>query len=244
MLKNNSKTPCWVIPTKEETGPYLTQLLDVAKTGYKNHSDWFLTYRSTALKEIGSIITAELVIIKFFSDPKDMPNFSIFLVLFILSLMATFTAFNSENCCQRSFLSSIENIAAMNKIIWLMGFGGKVSHDISKVDFSNVPLKLDNTFFIPRYILGTTEAENTAQFVKKTMKNRNGVYFKTRITILSLGLVGMLIGGFGLFEINSNKITCTVFIICSASFFLYHCFMLFKNDKKLWERLEYAQEKT
>jgi len=178
----------------------LQELLDLAQKGYIYHVEWFLKHKDTALKQLALLLTSEIVIANFLSKNSNIPKWIVVFMYFFLALLSLILAHAGSKSCQRSYLASLEYVAFLNKLMWIIEqpIKVKLSEYFSSKD---MPLSKDKTFYVPRYLNDISLHQTTWSFVNSHIgfgfnffKRPKNTYFWAVITIWSLGIMGFIIG--------------------------------------------------
>jgi len=177
----------------------LHTFLEVATSAYYNHTNWFLNHRDTALRQLAVLLTAELLIGKFLID-SNIPMWLTATIYLFLALLSLLLAAAGARSCQRSFLASLENIAYRNKLVWAINSSGIVSIQKS-YNGERIPVRNDKTIHVPRYLEELASFATTQDFTsyqlglnKPIYSRPKNTYFWATVTILSMGVMGFLVG--------------------------------------------------
>lgn len=182
----------------------LLALLTLANSNYRNHTDWFLRHRETALKQLTAIIAAEAIIMRFFHG-ADVPVSITAILLLGLSLLSLVLAHGGVCNCTRTFRASLEHVAMTSKIIWVLAPSGKalVDQHSDLAEVNPPPFEDDKVLLVPRYLEDSKKFSTTEKFIEHHLKilrwdgiSRN-TYFWTFVIVWIAGLMGAAIGTLG-----------------------------------------------
>ncbi len=179
----------------------LHKALEYALKGYDNHTNWFQRHRDAAVRQLGLILGAELVILRLFLDSNSLEILGGFSLL-LLAGISPLLGLAGIKSCERAYVASIEHAAMSSKILWAL-FPEKIVN-ISSLE-SNPPLKNDEYLSIPRYIKDAQRFESTDEYVKyhlgkpvsgKERKYKNTLFW-AKLVIGVLGTGCFIFGAVG-----------------------------------------------
>jgi len=199
----NQNIPDWCeISTETKTNKELSVLLEFSSHNYERETNWFLKFHDSALKEIGALISAEILIIMFLAGHDGLSSGAklVFMaIVLFLGISSQFFAAVGTKKCYRSYSAAQEYAVLMNKIIYAMGLAGKVSisKDVS-IKEQDAPVKNDGKLYTTRHYRDALRMDTTDKFLEYSTKRRGiadqqNSYFWSKITINSMGLIGLLI---------------------------------------------------
>jgi hypothetical protein len=184
---------CSLASSGKTSNNELNNLLTYARENYGKHTEWFLRHKDMGLKSLAVVLTGEITITSFCLSDK-FPDIITIVTLLILSFLSVIITFYGIINCKASYKASLENAILCTKTIWAMGLAKPIEIDAQNVDFTNCPVREDNTPYIPRFLDDAAKQPTTDKFIEYHLSRRGTTYFTAKWTIICFGVVGLCTG--------------------------------------------------
>ena len=144
--------------------------LDYARNHALKHMEWFQKHRDATQSQIGLVITAEILIIRFFVADYKLLGF---LVLPLLGFVSILLGQAGCKSCERAYKAGLEHSHMVAKIMYaLFPEGGVKVETISNNSY--IPGKTDSTLFVKRYLKEAVEDCENYSEVQITVTDSQG----------------------------------------------------------------------
>ena len=186
------------------TVPDLDSFLSFAGNNFGKHFDWHLKHREAGVRMLTFLLTAEFAIVGFYYSTGFRIEVAYF-GLAILSFLSIVLTFLSIISCHQSYKASLENALLTTKILWLKGLTKTMTVKSKDLDWSQCPVRDDETLYVPRYLKDAKNRLTTDDFTAHNMKKWSNAYFATKSSLFILGVLGLLAGIGAIVMINLSK---------------------------------------